>query len=93
MSCGSLLMVSAVVLVLSGSWNTLSDVLPVGMNESLSSFAPTFDVAALSATMDGMELLRTPFFMLVLDRLLMCSLLDGFCSLTWQSGGVVSANK
>ncbi len=61
MSCGSLLMGSAAFLVLLGSWDNLLDVLPVGMNKALSFFALTFDVAAPSATMDGMEPLRTPF--------------------------------
>jgi hypothetical protein len=63
------------------------------MNDNLSFFTPTFDVAALSATMDGIDLSRTPFFMLILDRVLMCSFVGDFCSSTWQSGGVVSDNK
>jgi hypothetical protein len=63
------------------------------MNDDLSFFAPTFDVAALSARMDGIDLLRTPFLMLSLDRVLMCSFVGDFCSSTWQSGGVVSDNK
>jgi hypothetical protein len=39
----------------------LSDARPIGMNDDLSFFAPTCDVAALSATMDEIDLLRTPF--------------------------------
>jgi hypothetical protein len=93
MSCGSKMMVSAAILVPPGSWNTLSDALPVGMNKALSFFTLTFDVAVLSATIDGMEPLRTPFLMIISDGLLMCLFLDGFCSSTWQSGWVVSANR
>jgi hypothetical protein len=93
MLCCTSLMVSAVLLVPSGSWNTLSDTLPVGMNKALSFSTLMFDVAALSATMDGTEPLRTPFLMFILDILLMCLFLDGFCSSTRQPDGVVSANR
>ncbi len=93
MSHGNSLMVSPAVLVLLGGWNTLSDVLHVRMNKALSFFVPMFNVAALSAIIDGMELLRTPVLMFILDRLLMCLFLDGFCSSTWQCGRVASANR
>jgi hypothetical protein len=59
--CASSLMVLAAVLVSSGSWKIFSDVRPVGMNGSC--LVPTWEVAALSAMMDGIEPLRTPFFM------------------------------
>ncbi len=71
----------------------MSDAHPVRMNDHLSFFAPPFDVAVLSATMGGIDLLRTPFLMLILDRVLMCSFVGDFCSSTWQSGGVISDNK
>ena len=50
------------VRILSGSWNTLVDGLPVGMKAclELSFLVPKCDVAPLSATADGMELSRTP---------------------------------
>jgi hypothetical protein len=92
MSKGSSLMVSAAVRVPFGSWKILSDVLPVGLNANLSSIAPMFDVAVLSATMDGMVPSSVPCLMFSLANLLMPTCLVEVCSLTWQSGGVVLVN-
>ncbi len=47
-------MVSAAVCVPSGNWKILVDAHPVGTNEALSFVASTFEVAAISAMMDGM---------------------------------------
>ena len=60
--CASLLTVAAAVLVPSGNWKILLDMRPVGMRGAVG--VPTLDVAALSATMEGMEPLRTPFLMI-----------------------------
>jgi hypothetical protein len=57
---------------------------------------PTWEVVALSAMMDGIELLRAPFLMscsrdfvsLKLWMLSGCSRLS--CSSTWQGGGALS---
>ncbi len=57
--CASSQMVLAAVLVPSGSWKIFLDVHPIGMNGSC--LVPTWEVVALSATMDGIEPLRTPF--------------------------------
>ena len=89
---GNSLMVSAAVRVPSGSWKILSDACPVGRNAGVSFFAPTFDVVALSATMDGMVPLRTPLLIDASDIQLIVSSFIDICSSTWQSGGVVSAN-
>jgi hypothetical protein len=91
-SKGNSLILSAAVRVPLGSWKTLLDSCPIGMNAKLCFLAPTFDVAALSATMDGMVLLRTFVLIVLSERLLIVSSLFDICSLTWQSGGVVSAN-
>jgi hypothetical protein len=54
--------------------------------------APTLDVVALSAMMDGMVPWRTLVLMdCSLTKLLFLCLVD-FCSSTWQSGGVVSVS-
>jgi hypothetical protein len=63
------------------------------MNESMCFVAPTLDVAALSAMIDGMIPRRTLFLMVCSVTELMFSCSVGFCSSTWQSGGVVSASK
>jgi hypothetical protein len=70
----------------------LLDALLVGTNEDWSLIAPMFDVAALSAMIDGMVPLRTPLLMLDLKVLLIASFWFGVCSSTWQSGGVGSDN-
>ena len=87
-SCTSSLTVAAAVLVLSGSWKILLDMRPVGMKGAVG--VPTLDVTALFATMEGVDLLRTPFLMnfswaVMSLMLLMCS-----CTLTWQGGRAVS---
>jgi hypothetical protein len=70
----------------------LSDARPIGRNAGVSFFASMVDVAALSATMDGMVPSRT---LLLIDasniQLIVSSFID-ICSSTWQSGGVVLAN-
>ena len=86
------------VRVPSGSWNTLLDGLPVGMNACLmlSFIVPTCDVAPLLAMADGMEPLRTLFLIactwLVMSRKLVVLMGGGYwsCSSTWQGGGVAS---
>ncbi len=85
-------MVSAAVRVPFGSWKILLDGLPVGLNADLSFVVPTFDVAALSATMDGRVPLSVPCLMVSLANLLMPSCLVEVCSLTWHSGRVVLVN-
>jgi hypothetical protein len=62
------------------------------MKDSMCFVAPTLDVAALSAMMDGMIPLRTWDLMDFLEMALMLSHLVDFCSLTWQGGGVVSVS-
>ena len=76
MSCESLLTVAAAVLVLLDNWKILLDMRPVGMRGAVG--VPTLDMAALSATMEGMDLLRAPCLMIfsravMLLVLLMCS--------------------
>ncbi len=91
--CTSSLIVLAAVLVSSSSWKIFSDVRPVGMNGSC--LVPTWEVVALSVTMDGIEPLRTPFLMscsrafvsLTLWMLSGCLLIS--CSSTWQGGGAM----
>ncbi len=86
-------MVLAAVLVRLGSWKIFLDVRPIGMNGSC--LVPTWEVAALSAMMDGIEPLRTSFLMscskafisLMLWMLSGCLLIP--CSSTWQGGGVM----
>ncbi len=63
------------------------------MNDSMCFVGPTLDVAALSAMMDGMIPWRTWDLMDCSETALMLSRLVGFCSLTWQSGRVVSASR
>lgn len=63
------------------------------MNESMCFVAPTLEVAALSAIMDGMIPRRTLLLMDCSVTELMFSGSVDFCSSTWQSGGVVSASK
>ncbi len=57
-SCISCFSSVALVLVPSGRWNILVDVLPVAMCGSV--IVPTLEVAPLSARADGMVLLSTP---------------------------------
>ncbi len=57
--CTSSLIMLAAVLVPSGSRKIFLDVHPVGMNGSC--LVLTWEVAALSTTMDGIEPLRPPF--------------------------------
>ena len=47
-------------LVPTGNWNFLLDMRPVGMRGAFG--VPTLEVAMLSAMMEGMEQLRTPFW-------------------------------
>jgi len=54
--------------------------------------APTLDVAALSAMMDGMIPWSNLALIVCSETALMFSHFVDICSLTWQSGGVVSAN-
>ena len=87
MPCASLLTVAATFLVLSGSWKILLDMRLVGMRGAVR--VSTMDVATLSATMEGMDPLRTPFLInfssaVMASMLLMCS-----CTSTWQGGGAV----
>ncbi len=59
--CADSLTVAAAVLVPSGKWKILLEVRPVGIRGAFG--VPTLDVAALSATMEGMDPSRTPFLM------------------------------
>jgi hypothetical protein len=70
----------------------LADAHPIGRNADVSFFALTFDVAALSAIMDGMVLSRTPLLIDASNIQLIASSFIDICSSTWQSGGVVLAN-
>ena len=83
--CVSLLTVAAAVLIPSGNWKILLDMHPVGMRGAVG--VPMLDVAALSATMEGMELLRTPFLMICSRVVTSLTLLMVSCTLTWQGGG------
>jgi hypothetical protein len=77
----------------SSSWKILSDVHPIRMRGAVA--VPTLEVAALSATIDRMERLRTPcliFFLRVVVSFTWLTHLGGLlfsCSLTWQSSGAV----
>jgi len=71
----------------SGNWKILLDVRPVGMRGAVG--VPTLEVAALSATMDGMEPLRTPFLMICSRVVTSLTLLMVSCASTWQAGGAV----
>ena len=71
-----------------GSMNILVDICPVRMSTFLCFMAPTLDVAALSAMIDGMVPLSTWIFMLALEILLISSFYV-VCSLTWQSARVL----
>jgi hypothetical protein len=51
---------------------------------------PTLEVAALSATMEGMEPFRTPFLINFSRAVISLMLLVYSCSLTWQGGGAMS---
>jgi hypothetical protein len=70
-----------------GMRKALSDFCPVATNAflALSLVVPTFDVAPLSAMVEGMDLSRTPCFV----SLLLYTL---FCSSTPQLGGAVLSN-
>jgi hypothetical protein len=67
MLCCSSWILLADFLVPLGKLKTLWDLLPVGMNRRLfaSSAVPTCEVAPLSAMADGIELLRTPLFVVM----------------------------
>jgi hypothetical protein len=92
--CTSSLIVLAAILVPSGSWKIFLDVHTVGVKGSC--LVLTWEVAALSAMMDGIEPLRTPFLMscsrafvsVMLWMLSGCLLIS--CSLTWKGGGAMS---
>jgi hypothetical protein len=84
-----LLTVAADVLVPSGNWKILLEVHPVGIRGAVR--VPTLDVAALSATMGGMDPSRTPCLMKFLRAVMSLTfLLMLSCSSTWQGGGAVS---
>ncbi len=83
-SCANSLTVVAAVCVPSGNWKILLNMRPVGMRGAVG--VPTLEVAALSATMEGMELFRTPFFINFLRAVISLTLLAYSCSLTWQGG-------
>jgi hypothetical protein len=68
-SCASSLTVAAAVRVPSGNWKILLGMRPVGMRGAVG--VPTLEVAALSATMEGMEPFRTPF-LINFSRALYC---------------------
>jgi hypothetical protein len=87
-SCASLLTVAVAFHVPSGNWKILLDMRPVGMRGTVG--VPTLEVAALSATMEGMELFRTPFLINFLRAVILLTLLAYSCSLTWQGGGAMS---
>ncbi len=59
-SCASSLTVAAAVLVPLGNWKIFLDMRPLGMRGAVG--VPMLDVAALSAAMEGMDPLKTPFF-------------------------------
>jgi hypothetical protein len=65
----------------------LSNFCPVAMNAflALSLVVPTFDVAPLSAMVEGMDPSRTPSFIFLL-------LFTLFCLSAWQFGGAVLSN-
>ena len=86
--CASSLTVAAAVLVPSGNWKILVEMRPVGIRGAVG--VPTLDVAALSATMDGMDPSRTPFLMNCSRAVMSLTLLMRSCSSTWQGGGAVS---
>jgi hypothetical protein len=50
---------------------------------------PTLEVAALSATMEGMEPFRNPFLINYSRAVVLLMLLVYSCSLTWQGGGAM----
>ena len=87
MPCTSSLTFAAAVRVLSGNWKILLDMRPVGMRGAVG--VPTLDMAALFATMEGMELL-SPFLMKFLRAVMSLTLLMCSCTSTWQGGRAVS---
>ncbi len=50
----------------------------------------TLEVAALSATMEGMEPFRTPFLINFSRAVILLTLLAYSCSSTWQGGRAMS---
>jgi hypothetical protein len=64
--------------------NTLVDLCPVSTNAPFdqSFVVPTFDVAALSAKADEMELFSTPSFNLLISLTML--MWSSSCTLTWQ---------
>ena len=87
-SCANLLRVAAAVCVPSGNWKILLDMRPVGMRGAVG--VPTLEVAALSATMEGMEPFWTPFLINFSRAVIMLTFLVYSCSLTWQGGRAMS---
>jgi hypothetical protein len=87
--CASSLTVAAAVLVPSGNWKILLDMRLMGMRGAVG--VPMLDVAAVSATMEGMEPLRTPFLMICsrVVVMLLTLFMVSYTS-TWQGGGAVS---
>ena len=80
-------MVVAAVLVPPGNWKILLEMRPVGMRGAVG--VPTLDVAALSATMEGMDPSRIPLLMNFLRAVTSLTLLTRSCSSTLQGGGAV----
>ena len=64
------------------------DVRPVGIRGAVG--VPTLEVAALSATMDGMDPLRTPSLIMCSRVVMALMVLMVSCASTWQAGGAVS---
>jgi hypothetical protein len=84
MSCASSLTVVAAVRVPLGNWKILLDMHPVGMRGAVG--VPILEVAALSATMEGIEPFRTPFLINFLRAVILLTLLAYSCASTWQGG-------
>jgi hypothetical protein len=80
-SCASSLTVVAALCVPLGNWKILLDMRPVGMRGAVG--VPMLEVAALSATMEGMEPFRTPFLINFLRVVISLTLLAYSCSSTW----------
>jgi hypothetical protein len=77
-----------------GMWKVLLDCCPVSTKACLflSSVVLTLDVAAVSATTEGMDQSLTPALTCCSFMLLTLSLCSSSCSSTWQVGGVLLDN-
>ncbi len=80
-SCASSLTVAAAFCVPSGNWKILLDMHPVGMRGAVK--VPMLEVTALSATMEGIKPIRTPFLINFLRAVILLTLLAYSCSSTW----------